>query len=160
MIDTRTSPPNGSRFAGLLRKHPFGFFADPETLRPLPDDEPIVCAAWLRDGRNMRLLAPVVFVDPNGNQWRADTGRVINGISSPRFCWRIQPPYVGRSRDPSVIHDVLCEDRPVDSDYVHWVFWCAMRAVGVPPRRAERRWRKVVNWGPRFKGAQERRVRR
>ena len=140
--------PADSRF----EKHPLGFFADPRTLRPLPVWLPIVQAEWLPNGRDMRLLADVVFVDPKGRIWRADTGRVVNGLSSPRVFWRIQPPFVGKAREASVIHDVACEDQQMPSPYVHWVFWCAMRANGVGPVEAWCRWRMVSWFGPRFNG--------
>lgn len=143
-------PPTTSRFRELLKGHPFGFFADPATLRPLPFWKPVVKCVWCRDGRNIRLTHPVVFVDPNGRAWRASVERIVNGLSSPRFLWRVQPPFVGRAREASVIHDVLCEDQPVPSPYVHWVFWCAMRANGVHPVEAWARWFAVRWFGPRF----------
>jgi len=61
---------------------------------------------------------------------------------------------VGRAREASVIHDVLCTDKPAPSPYVHWVFWCAMRANGVGPIEAWLRWAAVRLFGPRFKGGE------
>ena len=139
-------------FRRLLRKHRFGFFAAPDTQRPLPAGQPVVKCVLLRNGRDIRLIEPVVFIDPEGRTWRADAGRTVNGLSVPRFFWRIQPPLTGKAREASVIHDVLCVDCPVSSRYAHWVFYCAMRANGVGPIEAFDRWAAVRMFGPRFKG--------
>jgi len=143
-------------FDQLKERYPFGFFADPATLRPLPDDVPVVQAEWLRTGpgayRDMQLTRTVVFIDPQGNQWRAEVDSVINGVSSPWLFWRWQPPYVGRARDASVIHDVFCVKREKPSDEVHWVFWCMMRSSGLHPAKAWLRWFMTRHFGPQFKG--------
>ena len=141
-----------SQFAKLLEDHPFGFFADPMTLRPLKPWLPIVQADWMPNARDMRLSKPVAFIDPNGHIWRAATGRVVDGMSSPRLLWRIQPPFVGRGREGSVIHDVACVDKLRPSSEVHWVFWCAMRARRMSPWEAWWRWAGTRVRGPRFRG--------
>jgi hypothetical protein len=136
---------------GFLLDRPFGFFAHPTLLTPL-DMSSVVEARWAANGRDMVLCNEVVFVDAEGYVWRAMPGRVVNGKSSPRFVWRICPPYVGRDREASVIHDVACVDKLYPSPCVHRVFYWAMRARGVSSLRAWLRWAAVRFFGPRFRG--------
>jgi hypothetical protein len=137
---------------------PFGYFADPVTLEPLlPENHrSVIKVAWLPDGRGMMLTKDVVFFDPTGRKWTADAGEIVDGLSVPRFLWRIQPPFVGKAREASVIHDVACVRKEQPSWRVHWVFWCAMRARGVHPVLAFSRWLAVRCFGPRFKGDDDR----
>jgi hypothetical protein len=130
----------------------YGHFADPATMEPLPEDSCVVEVGWLPGGRGMVLRKDVVFVDPECRKWVADEGEIIDGLSVPRFLWRIQPPFVGRAREASVIHDSACVKKERPSPMVHWVFWCAMRTRGVHPVVAFTRWAAVRVFGPRFKG--------
>ena len=147
-------PADQNRFKVILRDYPYGFFADPETLKPLPlEIDFIVTADWLlSDSRSMRLTRNVAFVDPDGKVWRAGKNRVVDGLSSPRILWRIQPPFVGKAREGSVIHDIACKDKKHPSKEVHWVFWNAMRARRMHKVCAFLRWFSVRVGGPRFKG--------
>ena len=61
-------------FQSIIAEHPYGFFADPVTLRPLPADEPAVVAAWLVDPRLVRVEKDIAFVDPGGVVWRVYAG--------------------------------------------------------------------------------------
>lgn len=123
---------------------PHGYFANPKTLQPLKPPQVPVHVAWLADGRKCMLLKDVVYVDPEGGVWTAYKGSIVNGLSIPRFFWRVLgSPYTGVSRDGSVIHDVACEDKPVDSPRVHWAFYHAMRCRGEVVVRAWGYWSGV-----------------
>lgn len=137
----------------LRHRLKFGYFADPKTGKPEPA-EPIICTYWERDGRHMSLVRDVHYVDPDSLLWKAPALSVINGLSTPRFFWRIAPPYVGLAREASVIHDVACQQKRYPSWQVHRMFYLAMRASGVGFVKAGLRWLAVRLFGPRFKGTQ------
>ena len=53
-------------------------------------------ARWLSDGRKMRLLKDIIFIDSKNREWKAPAGSVIDGASIPRelramtgspYCW-------------------------------------------------------------------------
>jgi len=134
----------------------WGYFTDPETGEPLPDDQPVIAAEWLRDGRYMRILRPAIFHDPDGRDWIVEVGALVNGLSTPRFFWRESPPYTGKAREASVFHDVACGKRLFDSPIVHQMFYRVMRANGVGPWVAWTRWAAVRVFGPRFKAGDKR----
>jgi hypothetical protein len=108
---------------------------------------------WLDDGRTMRLLADVSFVDSSGRRWDALAGDEVDGASIPRFFWRfIGSPFVGKYRRASVIHDIFCKSKSVPSPKVHQVFWEMMRHDGTSLFKAWQMWLAVRVFGPRFKG--------
>ena len=118
---------------------------------------PVVMVSWCRDSHRCILIEDVVFVDPLERVWRVPAGFRLNGLSSPRFFWRVCMPYEGRTREASVVHDWLCVEKPIPSADAHWVFYSAMRANGVPWFPAFIRWLAVRMFGPRFgKKAQNR----
>ena len=124
-------------------KYPYGYFADPETMEPIPDVLPVVEARWLANGRDMVLLQDVLFVTPDGRSWRAYAGDIVNGQSIPRFFWRfVGSPFTGRARDASVVHDVS----PMYDKRTHWMFWCAMRARGNGFWNSLLKWLAVYFW--------------
>ena len=127
----------------------WGYFADPETGQPA--DGPVVHAEWSPDTRDMRLDAPVIFVDPLQRVHRVPVGQTINGLTVPRMFWRLCWPYEPMTRDASVIHDWLCS---IGHDWEDsaWVFYCAMRARGVGLVRAWIRWAAVRYIGIWFQG--------
>ena len=99
-----------------------------------------------------RLLADFVYWDSRGRRWIAHKGTVVNGLSSPRFFWRLLPPLSWRGISASVIHDAYCippyERCSVD---VHWVLWDCMRTDGVLKIIANVVWFLTRFGGPRFK---------
>ena len=112
-----------------------------------------VRAEWLSDGRTMRLLEDVSFLDSYGVRWPAYAGDEVDGASIPRFLWRAAgSPFVGKYRRASVIHDVWCRNQARDSADVHEMFFEAMRADGVRYLQAFFFWLAVRLFGPRFKG--------
>ena len=80
---------------------------------------------WCPDGRDMILLAPL-YVIVNGMTYEIPMGSRINGLTSPRIVWRIQPPYVGKARRGSVVHDVMCVLKMGPWPWVHEVFYHIM----------------------------------
>jgi len=70
-------------------------------------------ANWLTEDeigdRAMELLDDFWFVEPDGQQWDAPKGSVVDGASIPRALWSlVGPPYTGDYRRASVVHDVAC----------------------------------------------------
>ena len=106
---------------------------------------------WLPDGRTMRLLAPLIYFDPKGVEWRAPTNWEVNGASIPRFIWSFSGgPFEGKYRNASVIHDVACDQKMRSWEDVHEVFYWAMRASGVESWRAKVMYGAVYHFGPRW----------
>ena len=65
---------------------------------------------WLSEAgedRNMCLLEPFWYTDPQGRRWDAPKGAVTNGASIPRTLWSsIGSPYTGNYRRASIVHDI------------------------------------------------------
>ena len=111
-----------------------------------------VKAEWLSDGRTMRLLEDVAFIDSEDKRWQAWATDEVDGASIPRFFWRfVGSPFVGRYRRASVIHDVYCKTQVVKSSKVHKMFYEAMRHDKVPYVKAVAMWAAVRAFGPRFR---------
>ena len=88
---------------------------------------------WLPDGRTMVLLRDLTYVDHVGKVYCAKRGRKVDGASIPRFLWRtIGPPFVGKYRFATIIHDVQCVDKEIPSNAVHLLFREMIEASGVP----------------------------
>ena len=92
----------------------------------------------LNDGSHrVRLLEDLVFVDVHGKQWKAPKGYVVDGATIPKvFQEFIGTPYGGQYVLASVIHDVAYDKRLGTWEEVHQVFYDAMLASGVEPRKA------------------------
>ena len=113
--------------------------------------EGTVQTEWLRDGRRMRLLAPVSYFDPKGKQWVAPKDWVIDGASIPQPAWSFSGgPFEGKYRDASVIHDVGCDRKTDPWEEVHEVFYYGMLASGVESWRAKIMYAAVYHFGPRW----------
>lgn len=108
-------------------------------------------AVWNEDGRTMRLLQPLSYVDPAGRTWTAPAGSVIDGASIPRPFWSlIGGPFEGRYRNASVIHDAACQKRDRPWEDVHLMFYHACRAGGVSEQKAKLMYLAVYHFGPRW----------
>lgn len=106
---------------------------------------------WLPDGRNMRLLRHVTYIDPQGKAWTAPRGHVVDGASIPRFFWRlIGGPLEGPYRNASVIHDYYCDLKTRPWQDVHRMFYLACRAGGCGGLRASLMYWAVYVFGPRW----------
>ncbi len=64
---------------------------------------------WLSDkgdDRDMRVIEPFWYLDPNGRRWDALPGTVTNGASIPRTLWSsVGSPYTGDYRRAALVHD-------------------------------------------------------
>ncbi len=110
-----------------------------------------IITKWLPDGRKMELLETLVFIDPRGKKWDAPKGHIIDGASIPELAWSLAGgPYSGKYRNASVVHDVACDRRRQDWRLVHWIFYEAMLASGVPESEARIKYMAVHNFGPRW----------
>ena len=106
------------------------------------------------DGRTMKLLQDVTYIDPSGLQWRARKGYSTDGASIPRAFWTVVGgPFDGNYRNAAVIHDQYCSD----PDHglrtwqdVHRMFYFALRASGVAEVQAKVLYVAVLLGGPRW----------
>jgi hypothetical protein len=106
---------------------------------------------WLPDGRRMRLLSGITFVDPIGTRWDAPRGSVVDGASIPKVAWSVVGgPFEGKYRNASVIHDVACDKKEREWETVHRAFYDAMITSGVSPLRAKLMYAAVYHFGPRW----------
>lgn len=56
--------------------------------------------------RNMRLVEPLSYEDPDGRLWEAPADSEINGATIPRALWTsIGAPFVGNYRRATIVHD-------------------------------------------------------
>ncbi|MCP5352675.1 MAG: DUF1353 domain-containing protein [Chromatiales bacterium] len=91
----------------------------------------------------MILTEPLTYQDPEGKDWTAPTGTVVNGATIPRALWSsVGAPFVGKYRRASVVHDYFVgeganpgvsrkERRAADKMFYH-----ACRTDGCSPRFA------------------------
>jgi Protein of unknown function (DUF1353) len=106
---------------------------------------------WLEDGRKMKLLNTVKYVDPNGLVWTAAEGRETDGASIPQIFWSvIGGPYEGKYRKAAVIHDIACEDQTQPWEATHRMFYDAMITAKVDRDLALLMYGAVYNAGLRW----------
>lgn len=104
-------------------------------------------------GRNMILVEPFGYIDPNGVRWQAEKGMATNGASIPWPLWSIVgSPFTGLYRRAAVIHDFYCspEYRYRDWRKVHRMFYDAMITGGVDELAAKLMYYAVWRFGPRW----------
>lgn len=103
------------------------------------------------DHRRMRLLSDFAYVDPNGLEWEAPNGWIIDGASIPKIFWTaVGSPFEGPYRRASVIHDVACDQKIRPWQAVHRTFYNAMRAEGLGAIKAKIMYAAVYAGGPRW----------
>lgn len=129
----------------------FGHFLNAEG-NPVKPDEMFIYTAWVRDSRDEVIQRRATFVDPKGMHWEIYENDRINGLSVPRFLWRVLMPYEGRFREASAFHDVWCELRTRSSVLTHWMFFQALRANGADRYRSWLAWVATNIAGPVFLG--------
>ena len=106
---------------------------------------------WLSDGRDMKLLRGLSFIDDANKYWLAKADSVINGASIPKMLWSlIGSPFVGKYRRASVLHDVHCHIKINHWQDVHMMFHEAMLADGVDHGLADLMFQAVYLFGPRW----------
>lgn len=114
-----------------------------------------VHAKWLADGRNMSLLAPLVFRQRGGAVWTAPQGTLTDGASIPEAFWSvIGGPFEGKYRDAAVNHDYECCVKVHPWRAVHRMFYDGMRANGEDPWVAKLMYFAVYFFGPRWPAAE------
>ena len=110
-----------------------------------------IITEWLDNGRDMRIVKEVKYIDPYGIEWIAPVDAIINGASIPQPLWSaVGSPFVGKYRRASVFHDVACTEQTRPSMQVHKMFYNAMIEDGVEPEKAESFYSIVVLFGPRW----------
>ena len=105
----------------------------------------------LEEGRKVKLLSPLKYIDPAGVEWLAPAGWIVDGASIPRVAWSvIGGPFEGKYRNASVIHDVACDQKTKPWNSVHEVFYYAMLTSGVDTITAKVMYAAVFHFGPRW----------
>src|SRR3981189_2679384 len=99
-------------FASDLRAQGFGRFEGEFDFR------------WLPDGRNMRLLGPLRYIDQEGQIWDVPAGAETDGASIPRVFWSlVAAPFEGPHRNGAVVHDWYCQTQSRTWRATHLVFY-------------------------------------
>jgi hypothetical protein len=92
---------------------------------------------WLSDegdDRNMRLLEPFWYIDPQGRRWEAPKGAIINGASIPRTLWSsVGSPFTGNYRRAAIVHDCALQAHATARSDADTMFYFACLAGGCPP---------------------------
>ncbi len=84
------------------------------------------------DPQLFKLDQPFTFVDPNGLNWTAPSGEVVDGASIPWWAWTIVgSPFTDNNIRASVIHDYYCCAKTRNYLDTHTAFWRALRLSGV-----------------------------
>lgn len=129
----------------------FGLSSGCEAAEPYGKFIGDVQTQWLDDGRRMKLLSPLTYLDSQGERWIAPEGSIVDGASIPQFAWSvIGGPFEGKYRKASVIHDVACVEKRRPWELVHEAFYNGMRASGVSELTAKIMYAAVYHFGPRW----------
>jgi Protein of unknown function (DUF1353) len=107
-------------------------------------------ARFLQDGRNIQLVQPFGYVDPQGRLWEAPVGYESDGAKVPQTFWIAHPPFTGKYRAAAVIFDYLCDTRLLPWREVDKIFYLAMRAAGVEEGEAKYLYAMMYYCGPRW----------
>jgi len=111
---------------------------------------------WIKtlggEDRDMELEVHFSYTDPAAMEWTAFSGAIINGASIPDWLWAtVGSPFVGNYRRASVIRDAFCDEeygRTEPANETHTMFYYAMRADGVPHKKASLMFSAVWLFGP------------
>ncbi len=110
-----------------------------------------VVTEWMDDGRKMKLVKPLQYIDPSNEIWDAPAGSIVDGASIPKIAWPIiGGPFEGKYRNASVIHDVACDKKDRLWYTTHKAFYHAMRASGEDEIIAKIMYGAVYCLGPRW----------
>ena len=115
-----------------------------------------VVTRWLPSaGEDRRMVlhqdTTLQFERPCGEIIPALIGLEFDGASIPVWAWVLfGSPFTGKYRRAAVIHDTLChvQDRPAEQ--AHWVFYEALRALGVGRFRASLMYQALLIGGSRW----------
>ena len=110
-----------------------------------------VTAKWLPNGRDMELTEPFAYVDAKGVEWSVPKGAVVDGASIPRALWSIVgPPFTGKYRKSSVVHDHFAATMSRPWQDVHEAFYQAALTEGNSILHSKLMYGAVYAWGPRW----------
>lgn len=112
----------------------------------------------LHDGRRIRIMGDYFYqytgwhrCDRRELRYEIHTGDIVNGADKPKILWSFSGgPYIGKERIASFFHDIRCDKRDCPHKEVHNMFWFMMMDLGVEEGRADRRWKGVDLFGPRW----------
>ena len=112
----------------------------------------------LHDGRRIRIMGNYFYEytgwwsgDPTPKRYEIHKGDIVNGADKPKILWSFSGgPYIGKERIASFFHDPQCDQRINPHKEVHNMFWFMMMDLGVEEGRADRRWKGVDLFGPRW----------
>lgn len=111
---------------------------------------------WLDDGRNMRLLNDLTYIDSHNNKIIITKGECTDGASIPSFLWSISGgPFEGKYRRAAVVHDFLCRTQILPWQRTHQIFYEAMLECGVSKIEALTKYLAVYSFGPKWKTKQK-----
>ena len=105
---------------------------------------------WLDDGREMKTISEVSYIDPEGVSWTVPVGTKTDGASTPSATWSLYPPYAGKYRKAALIHDYYCEIKTRSWRDTHNMFYSALRASGMDALNSKIMWSAVFMQGPRW----------
>jgi hypothetical protein len=81
------------------------------------------------DDRNMCLLEPFWYIDPQGRRWDAPKGSITNGASIPRTLWSsVGSPFTGGYRRAAIVHDIALRTPGIVRDEADTMFYFACLA--------------------------------
>ena len=99
----------------------------------------------------VRLLASLVWQDPDGDMFVVPRGYVSDGASVPKVLWSLSGgPFDEAYVRAAILHDWQCERRVQTSDQVHERFYRGMRADNVSWLVARSFYRVVLVRGPQW----------
>ena len=128
----------------MSTKNKFGYFEiDGKKLGP---DDPIILCYFHRRDIGATIVQDVTYVDSKGVSWYAEKNDEFNGASIPRFWRRLWTPYSPRLRDASLFHDIYCTLRCRPQKQTHYMYWEALRCLGVWETTADIQWFCIVWW--------------
>ncbi len=84
-----------------------------------------------RDGHNVILLDPLVYVTKAGEEITVPRGAQSDGASTPAVLWSSIPPF-GEHWKPALLHDFLYRNTKRPKDECDRIFLDAMCECGVP----------------------------
>lgn len=98
-----------------------------------------------------KLLAPLTYIQTNGEEWLAPQDAWLDGASIPRPFWSIiGGPFEGLYLEASVVHDYYCDHHVRPWRAVHRMFYDAMLCRGVDGFKARMMYYAVYRFGPRW----------
>lgn len=114
---------------------------------------------WLDDGRYMKTISKISYIDPQGRAWVVPAGIKTDGASTPQASWTMYPPYAGKYRKAALIHDYYCEIKTRSWEDTHDMFYSALRASGMDALNSNIMWGAVYMQGPRWQVGKKRSLR-